>query len=366
MSAQVPTNKIKWESLAQEQRIDILSNCRPLPSGSKFRMEHYLPLRILFFDEKNFNRRRRNEFRGQHFPANVAKNVLATMKKNKSIQEIQGFLKKIDSIKDWNVEKYRDVGPFGNGLEKLYQIVSKSLAIGDSDEDATDLKIFAPSLGAEPLPNLPFNLAAKLQMVTIDATDDRSPTSKPHTPLLKRPNLNRAARPGFMGAEDDSITFDTPGTDLSSMPGTEKRLAQRDFERATFLLSDEQTINMCLENLLIALSNAMGFYGRIFSDRKAFVIPKLYQACVDGLIMTADRQQIMAFIEVKRSLRSTNDSVLRQIGAQMAAFIFSYDHIINKGYDDLFKISHSVSLSLRVGSLSYSFILDRKLTGVSE
>ena len=101
------------------------------------------------------------------------------------------------------------------------------------------------------------------------------------------------------------------------------------------MLSDEQIVNMCLENLLMALSNVMGFYGRMVSDRRAFVVPRdetsnLYQACVDGLIMTPNRQDIMAFIEVKRSLRSTNNSVYRQIGAQMAAFIYNHDHQIHK------------------------------------
>lgn len=57
--------------------------------------------------------------------------------------------------------------------------------------------------------------------------------------------------------------FQTPGTDISSKPGTDKRLAQRDFARATLVLSKEQTVNVCLENLLIALFNVMGYYGRM-------------------------------------------------------------------------------------------------------
>ena len=118
-------------------------------------------------------------------------------------------------------------------------------------------------------------------------------------------------------------------------------------------------MNMCLENLLMALSNVMGFYGRMVSDRRAFVIPKdntsnLYQACVDGLIMTPSRQDIMAFIEVKRSLRSTNDSVYRQIGAQMAAFIYNHDQQINKNrYAGLLKEDIWIYLSLRAYFLLY-------------
>ena len=358
-----------WESLAQENDIDVtqlLSNCPQLPSGSKFGMKHYLPLRILVVGEHSFNKQGRKKFRGQFFPTDVAKRVLVKMKNDKSIQGIQRFLTMRDSIKRWSVKSYRAVGPFGNGLEKLYQIVSRVSATEDSDIDATDLKIFAPSPGAEPLSNLRFNLAAELQMATIDATDDLPLTPQVHRPS-NRPNPNRAARPGFMGATEDSFLMSTPGTDVSSVPDTERRLAQRDFERATFVLSDEQTVNMCLENLLIALSNLMEFYGRIVSDRKAFVVPNLYQACVDGLIMTANRQQIMAFIEVKRRLRSTNDSVLRQIGAQMAAFILSHDHIVNKDrYGGLLTLWHSISLSLPADPLSYNFILDNELTRASE
>ena len=122
---------------------------------------------------------------------------------------------------------------------------------------------------------------------------------------------------------------------MSSAPGTDKRLALLDFEKTALVLSDEQVVNMCLENLLMALSNVMGFYGRLVSERRAFVVPKddtsnLYQACVDGLIMAPNREDIMVFIEVKRRLRSVNDSVYRQIGAQMAAFIYNYNHQIHK------------------------------------
>ena len=158
--------------------------------------------------------------------------------------------------------------------------------------------------------------------------------STPPTPSPPARLARSKPRPDYRESQDESSVFQTPGTDISSMPGTDKRLAQRDFARATLVLSNEQTVNVCLENLQIALFNVMGYYGRIASDRRAFVVPKdessnLYQACVDGLILAANRQGIMAFIEVKRSLRSTNDSVYRQIGGQRAVFIYSHDHEVN-------------------------------------
>lgn len=340
MSLPVPANRDQWKSKARENNVpftQIFSDCLALPSGSKFGMKHFLPLRTLFVDEKSLGVEVRTKFRAQHYPVAIRDRVLARMGKNEAMQQMRNFLTETVNIETrWDVDHYRDAGPFGNGLEKLYQIVSRTppskTTPEESDEDITDFKIFASSPMVESVANLNLGLAAKFQRLDINAANDGTPSTPPN-----RAHLSRGPDPDYRDTtEDDSLVdFGTPTTDLSSMPGTEKRVARKEFEKAALVLSDEQTVNMCLENLLIALSNAMGSYGRIVSDRKAFVVPKdatthLYQACVDGLIMTADRQQIMAFVEVKRKLRSTNDSVLRQIGAQMAAFIFCYDNVVHK------------------------------------
>ena len=246
---------------------------------------------------------------------------MTTMKQDKSLQAVEKFLIRIDQIKtQWSARHYRSVGPFGNGLEKLYQIVSRKSPSDpefENDEDITNSKIFGFSLSPPP----GSSLNAAFRSMNID------PVTPPPRAHLTR---NRTVTDYRDFGEDNQLP-ETPETQMSSAPGTDKRLALRDFERSTLVLSDEQTINTCLENLLMALSNVMGYYGRLLSDRRAFVVPKdssssLYQACVDGLITTANRQDIMAFIEVKRKLRSTNDSIYRQTGAQMAAFIRNQDH----------------------------------------
>ena len=247
------------------------------------------------------------------------------------------FLTRSDKISAyWNAERYATVGPFGNGLEKLYQITSRKYSLNvepkDKDEDSSDQKFIGWNQEIEPMTSSTSDIVEEVRTVTIEAA-----SSFPTTPPNRRGELWRAAQPRFLEnpAGDESEDFGTPGTVMSSIPGTEKRIAQKDFEKTAIAVVDEQSVNVCLESLLMALFNVMGHYGRIASDRTAFIVPKdntkyHYQACVDGLIMTADRTDIMAFVETKRSLRSTNDSVLRQIGAQMAAFILTNDHVINK------------------------------------
>ena len=322
----VPENEQQWEFEARQNNVptnQFFSDCSALPSGSKFTMEHYLPLRILVVDERSMSKKKRRKLRGRYIPTDIRRKVLTTMEQDKSLQAVQKSLTKSSQIEtQWSARQYRSVGPFGNGLEKLYQIVSRKFSSDpgpEIDEDNTNSKIFASSLSPPPISSL----NAAFQSMNIN----RNPITPP-----PRAHLTRNHEiVDYRDLDEDSQLPETPGTQMSSAPGTAKRLALQDFERTTLVLSDEQTVNTCIENLLMALSNVMGFYGRLLSDRRAFVVPKtsnsnLYQACVDGLIMTPNRQDIMAFIEVKRRLRSTNDSVYRQIGAQMAAFIRNHDH----------------------------------------
>lgn len=325
MELPIPGTRQKWETQARQHNVpttQLFSDCSALPSGSKFMMEHYLPLRILVVNENSLSRKSRRNFRARFFRAGIRAKVITTMEQNKSIQEVKKFLKlRIKIQTEWSASQYRLVGPFGNGLEKLYQIASRKASDNpefEDDDDSTNSKIFASGLS----PPSVSNLNAAFRSIDINQ-DPVTPPSRAHLARIK-------AAADYTATAEDSQIPETPGSQLSSAPGTDLRLAQRDFERATLVLSDEQTVNVCLENLLMALSNVMGFYGRVLSDRRAFAVPKdnslnLYQACVDGLIMTADREDIMAFLEVKRKLRSTNESIYRQIGAQMAAFIRNHD-----------------------------------------
>ena len=62
-------------------------------------------------------------------------------------------------------------------------------------------------------------------------------------------------------------------------------------------------------------------YSILSGDRKR----ELYRAGVDGLILHASKDRVNAFMEVKRDFRGQNQSVRRQIAAQMAAFIYHQD-----------------------------------------
>ncbi len=118
--------------------------------------------------------------------------------------------------------------------------------------------------------------------------------------------------------------------DVISEPGTDLRRAMFDYERSKFTPGDEQTVNAALVSLIIAFSWLLGHTGRVHHDRARFSIPKdggtfLYSACVDGLILHLENNKCNAFMEVKRDFRQDNQSVRRQIAAQMAAFIFDQD-----------------------------------------
>ena len=125
---------------------------------------------------------------------------------------------------------------------------------------------------------------------------------------------------------------------MSSLFESNKQLTQRDFEKVTLFFLGRVDCEHMFGEFINSFPNVMGFYGRIASNRKAFVVPKnnesnLYQTCVDRFIMKINRRDIIAFIEVKQSLKSTNDNMLRQIGAQMAAFIrIHHDKINNFRY----------------------------------
>lgn len=102
----------------------------------------------------------------------------------------------------------------------------------------------------------------------------------------------------------------------------DRNRAENEEKRAASIDSDEQTVNVCLEMLLMALCWSLDSLNRIRSDRLPLRLPKgdgeyLYEARVDGLIMHESLNGHQAFIEVKRKLRSGNRAVMRQVTAQM-------------------------------------------------
>ena len=343
----VPNSQTSWELQAGIHGVpssQMFSSCPSLPSGSEFLMRHYLPLRILLVDEKSFNPKQRQAFRNRFFPADIRKKVSAVFRENRSIPAISKFLTSSDKIsRYWSAERCAGVGMFGIGLEQLHQITarrnSSTLPPGDDHEDDSDQTILGWDETVEQSTS-PTSLVQGLSQLTIGAPRSVPVTpSKTLTPLKHRKALRRAIPPRFGYQEDseddESGDMGSPRTEISSMPGTDEHIALRESEKTVIAIVDKQSVKKCLGCLLMALSNAMGHYGRIAWDRTAFVVPKdktryYYMACVDGLIMTADRASIMTFMDTKPSLRSTNESVLRQIGAQMVAFIITNDHALKK------------------------------------
>ena len=198
-------------------------------------MEHYLPLRILVVNETSFKKKWRKEFRERYLRAEIRKKVTTAMKENKSLQAVQKFLTKSVNIRTkWNAKHYRAVGPFGNGLEKLYQIVSwkplSNTEPEDSDEDTTNLRIFASMPSPPSVPMFDQSLNTAFQNIYIN----RSPVTPPPRGHLKRNQVD----PNYREL-DESQFGESPGTELSSAPNTDKRLAKSDFERTTLVLSDE-------------------------------------------------------------------------------------------------------------------------------
>ena len=76
----------------------VFLDCVALPSGSKFIMEHYLPLRILYNDERDLTKKDGKKFRDRGFSVGMTAKGSTTMK-NKSIQYLKHILAKKDNIK---------------------------------------------------------------------------------------------------------------------------------------------------------------------------------------------------------------------------------------------------------------------------
>ena len=88
-------------------------------------------------------------------------------------------------------------------------------------------------------------------------------------------------------------------------------------------LSNEQTVNGCLIDLIVPMAHILGSVGRVRWDREPFQVLKknvtdekaLYEARVDGLIMERNGKDIQAFMEVTRGLRGIKKEVRMQEGA---------------------------------------------------
>ena len=145
--------------------------------------------------------------------------------------------------------------------------------------------------------------------------------------LLETPVKNYPFKPNEWSSPA-STDFSVP-----SPMDPDHQAASDAFNRDTAQLTgDEQTVNTCLVDLIIAVAGMLKSRGRVRLDREPFRVLKkevtgkhalLYEARVDGIVMEKNLQNIQGFMEVKRDLRLQKKDVRIQEGTQMAAFVYS-------------------------------------------
>ena len=315
MSYPLPTKRTLWEKAAKNNNIQpLLADGDEIPSASKFQIDHFLRLRILYIQTQSPN----DLAASDGFPVRSLRDVKDLLDKDPHACFLKDFLGREENIKaHWNRESIDKSGKFAMPLEHLHLIAKRGPVQMQPYQDLDENKIvWSP----------PKTRAASKS----GALDLRgSPSTPSHRRLLLRGRDDYGASPNL--SED----FSGLSIEPFSPPDTDLRGAKDDYYRSEFSQGDEQTVNATLVDFMIALSWLLGFTGRILHDRAKFVIPKddethLYSASVDGLIRYLHDDTINGFMEVKGNLRGKNQSVRRQIGAQMAAFVYHQDIKISK------------------------------------
>ena len=332
MSDKLPENLSDWRQAAKRNDIwhaQSLAAGTPLASGSKFKFEHFLRIRVLYL--------------GKLLPAEIAESRLFSQEefdKMKSMLErdtdaafIKTFLQVSANIeRDWDAQKAKQCGKFAVALEHLHLIASRYVRNMTASEDISDQKILPSPVKTRSMTRPGTHNDEGSHRSIYPTTPTRVPR-RLHTESLSLSLPSGESPPSgdfelsslSLGSEEE--TFSPPDTDL--------RQAMDMHERSTFSPGDEQTVNTALVTLIVALSWVIGYVGRVHHDRARFSIQKddetdLYMACVDGVIMDLEKDKCNAFMEVKRDFRGDNSSVRRQIAAQMAAFIFQQDVVLSE------------------------------------
>ena len=330
MSDKLPRKPADWRQAAKRNNLDNTQSLTAGPalvSGSKFKFEHFLRLRVLYIEEQ----RPENLAKSPGFPRERLGEIKKILKEDADAPFLESVLQDTKDIGSrWNVEYARKSGVYAVALEHLHLIAKRGIHKMADQEDMSDLKIISSP--------------PKMPSVTQSGTHYHEPslsTPTPSTPMrkprgyyyespptpLKRPIVND------LGDDFGMSSLTISQKEVISPPNSDLRRAKDTSERSDFFPGDEQTVNAALVALIMALSWSLGYTGRVHHDRTRFSISKnaetdLYAACVDGLIMHLNREEINGFMEVKPDFRGQNQSVRRQIAAQMAAFIFEQDVVL--------------------------------------
>ena len=321
----LPTKRTAWEQAAKDNKIQplqLLADGDEIPSASKFKFDHFLRLRILYIEAQPPKLLAASD----GFPTKGFKKMKDLLDKDPNACFLKEFLRKEENIKaDWNRDSIDKSGKFAMPLEHLHLIAKRSPAEMEDDQDLGDNKIVWSPLKTR--------AASKSDALSLGG----SPSTPSHRRMLAQGKEDYDTSPNSsddtFGLSDLSMeSLEEPVSPVSpvSPPNTDVRRATDDYDRSDFSQGDEQTVNATLVDFMIALSWLLGFTGRILHDREKYVIPKddkthLYSASVDGLIRHLNDDTINGFMEVKGNLRGLNQPVRRQIGAQMAAFVYHQD-----------------------------------------
>ena len=317
MSEPLPRTKSEWRKAAKSNRIDgtlPLAGGGAFVSGSKFQIHHFLRLRVLYKQSRSAG----SLTNSPSFPRENMEKVISILHGEPEVLYLREVLKnKLAIEKNWNNENSRKSGRFAVPMEYLHAIASRDVSIIAANEDISDTKIVVS----------PIKASSMIQS-GIHSRSLSDPMGSTPTPISRvRKDYN------------ESSSFDIDVSELSiALLGTENQLlrsehrqAMNEFERAEFVPGDEATVNAALVGLITVLSMFLDMRGCVLFDRTNYSIlsgdgkTELYRAGVDGLILHAGKDKVNAFMEAKRDFRGENQSVRRQIAAQMAAFIYHQD-----------------------------------------
>ena len=321
MSDDLPSKKRDWRRAATQCDIgptQSLATGIAFVSGSKFKLEHFLRLRVLY----EVIRLPQTLATSPGFPTERLKEMDNILNEDADVSFLREFLQKGGEIgSEWNVDKVKRSGKFAVAMEHLHLIAKRGRREMDASEDASDSKVIISPLKSRSTIQSTTQSRAHFHKFLDPTTPTRIGAGGYHESPLSD------ADPDVSG-----LSLAPPGPDGAEIFANLRRIKEKE-KRSDFQPGDEQTVNAALVALIIALSWLLGHTGRVHHDRASFSVSSaessaetdLYTAAVDGLIWHLNGDDCNGFMETKRDFRGENQSVRRQIAAQMAAFIFEQD-----------------------------------------
>ena len=317
MSDLLPRTKTEWTRAVKSKNIDgtlPLAVGGAFVSGSKFQIHHFLRLRVLYKSASNPD----HLAKAPTFPKENLKKVESILLGEPEVLYLREVLKDKEIIgENWDDQNSKKSGRFALPMENLHTIASRKVHNIAADEDTSDTKIVIS-------PVKPSNVIQS-GIHNRSLSDPMGWTPTPTSRIRKDYNES-----SLSDIDVSRLSMALPGTG-NDLVYSELQRAEDEFERGDFSPGDEATVNAALVNLITVLSMLLMMRGCVHHDRTNYSIlsgdrkTELYKAGVDGLILHPEKDRENAFMEVKRGFRGQNQSVRRQIAAQMAAFIYHQD-----------------------------------------